>query len=112
MSDLPKQELDELFREGADMQNFEYNSAAWNKMEAKLDASERRRRAIFWIFFLSGITTVVLIIILGLPGNSKIAKKQDAKLATQLNTNSPSSSIGIVQTEILPSEGLVRTKCE
>lgn len=107
MSDLPKQELDELFREGADMQNFEYNSAAWNKMEAKLDASERRRRAIFWIFFLSGITTVVLIIILGLPGNSKIAKKQDAKLATQLNTNSPSSSIGIVQTEILPSEGLV-----
>ena len=55
MSDLPKQELDALFREGADMQKFEYNEAAWDKMEVKLDADDRNRRIGIWFLLIVGL---------------------------------------------------------
>lgn len=60
MSDLPKQELDELFREGADMQTFEYNEAAWDKMEVMLDRDDRKRRVSLWILLLVGVTLAVI----------------------------------------------------
>lgn len=60
MPDLPKQELDELFREGAGMQNFEYNEAAWNKMEAKLDADDQKRNRGVWFFLLLGVAIVLI----------------------------------------------------
>lgn len=61
MPDLPKQELDELFREGAGMQTFEYNEAAWNKMEVMLDAGDRNRKIGMWLLLLLGLVLAIMV---------------------------------------------------
>jgi len=60
MPDLPKKEFDELFREGASMQQFEYNEAAWNKMEDMLDNDDKNRRFAIWAFVLVGIVLATM----------------------------------------------------
>lgn len=60
MPDLPKQELDELFREGADMQQFEYNEAAWQNMEVMLDADDKNRRIGTWLFLFVGVAIAII----------------------------------------------------
>ena len=60
MPDLPKQELDELFREGAGMQQFEYNEAAWDKMETMLDDDDKNRKIGIWLLLLIGVALAVI----------------------------------------------------
>ena len=104
MPDLPKQELDELFREGAGMQKFEYNEAAWDKMERKLDNDDRNRRIGIWLLLLVGLA---LAVIAGFYYTSleKIATPKEVIYASEnANTNSSSKKDQIEQnvaTELL-----------
>ncbi|MEM9544640.1 MAG: hypothetical protein AAGA77_01635 [Bacteroidota bacterium] len=52
MPDFNPNEMDALFREGAERHEFEYNPDAWALMEEKLDQSDRRRRIGFFILGL------------------------------------------------------------
>ena len=57
MPDFTPNEMDALFREGAERHEFEYNPDSWALMEEKLDNRDRRRR---WILFLLGGTLAIL----------------------------------------------------
>ena len=103
MPDLPKQELDELFREGAGMQKFEYNEAAWDKMEGKLDNDDRNRRIGIWLLLLVGLA---LVVIAGLYYTSieKIVTPKEVIYASEnANTNSSSTQNQITQNEVAVS---------
>lgn len=52
MPDLTNRELDELFREGADLQEFSYNEAAWEDVDRRLNKEDRRRKFIIIILVL------------------------------------------------------------
>lgn len=49
MADISKEQLDDLFRQGAEQHEFDYNPAAWNRMEQLLDRDARRRRGLWWL---------------------------------------------------------------
>ncbi|MCB0835535.1 MAG: hypothetical protein KDD99_02650 [Bacteroidetes bacterium] len=50
MPDKPKYQLDDLFQQGAENYDFEYNSQAWENMEEMLDRDDRKRRMFIWLF--------------------------------------------------------------
>ena len=103
MSDLPKQELDELFREGAGMQQFEYNEAAWNKMDAMLDNDDRKRKIGIWLLLLVGMA---LAVVFGLYYNSlnTSGTPQEVIYANEDTTPKPSVESQLAQTEIQVQE--------
>ncbi len=60
MSDWTPEEIDKLFQDGSKKYEFEYNEAAWGKMEVLLDDRNRRRRYLLW-WLLGGLLGVLLI---------------------------------------------------
>ncbi len=99
MSDLPKQELDELFREGADMQTFDYNEAAWSKMEDKLDADDRNRKIGIWLLMFIGIALAVMAGFWYVSTEDNDLAQQDI-IAQKENSNSSIENQN-VQTEVI-----------
>ena len=60
MSDFNPNEMDALFREGAERHEFEYNSDAWALMEEKLDKKSSKRRILFFLLGLVLLITAVV----------------------------------------------------
>ena len=56
MPDFNPNEMDALFREGAERHEFEYNSNAWALMEEKLDKKSRKKRV---LLFLLGLVLLI-----------------------------------------------------
>ena len=100
MPDLPKQELDKLFREVAGIQQFEYNEAAWNKMKVKLDVDDKNRKIGIWLLLLIGLA---LAGIAGLYYNS-LGDISTAQEVIDTNEKASNNSLftenQIVQTEV------------
>ncbi|MCB0630819.1 MAG: hypothetical protein R2824_22410 [Saprospiraceae bacterium] len=48
MSEKQPKKLDQLFQQGSEQYDFEYNPEAWQRMEALLDRDKRRRGLIWW----------------------------------------------------------------
>ena len=61
MPDFNQNEMDALFREGAERHEFQYNPDSWALMEERLDRRDRRRRALYFILGL-----LLLLIPIGL----------------------------------------------
>lgn len=61
MHNLDPNDMDALFREGAEQNEFPYNPLAWDMMEQKLE-EKKRRKTIFWILlgllFIIGAASV------------------------------------------------------
>jgi len=72
MDKLNPNELDAIFKEGADNYEFEYNEAAWANMEAKLDKQERRRR-VLWFFPVGMLALLLLAVLWNYAGEQKAA---------------------------------------
>jgi len=51
--------MDDLFKEGAEQHDFEYNPAAWSMMEEKLDTHDRKKR---FLWYMLGIALVAILI--------------------------------------------------
>lgn len=62
MSDWTPKEIDKLFQDGSTKHEFEYNEAAWGKMEILLDDQDRRKRRLLWWWLLGGLLSVLLMI--------------------------------------------------
>lgn len=60
MSDWTPKEIDKLFQDGSEKYEFEYNEAAWGKMEVLLDDQERKKKHLLW-WLLGGLLGVLLI---------------------------------------------------
>ena len=60
MSNWTPKEIDKLFQDGSKKHEFEYNDAAWDKMEILLDDRDRRRRRFLWWFF-GGVLSILSI---------------------------------------------------
>ena len=60
MSDWTPKEIDQLFQEGSKKHEFEYNEAAWGKMEILLDDRDRRKKRLLW-WFIGGLLSILLI---------------------------------------------------
>jgi len=60
MSNWTPEEIDQLFQDGSKKYDFEYNEAAWNKMEVLLDDRDRRKKRFLW-WFIGGLLSVLLI---------------------------------------------------
>ncbi len=58
MPDLTNRELDDLFREGADLQEFSYNEAAWADVNSRLNREDRRRKWFILFFSLLSLSIV------------------------------------------------------
>jgi hypothetical protein len=48
MSEKDPKKLDQLFQQGSEHYDFEYNPEAWQRMETLLDKDKRKRRFIWW----------------------------------------------------------------
>jgi len=59
MIELPDDQTDKLFQEGAELFDFTYNPEAWKGMEEMLDAEEKRRRK--WPFILVFLFSLSLV---------------------------------------------------
>ena len=59
MAELNNNELDDLFREGSELQEFSYRADAWDSMEGMLDRQDRKKRALLLLLLF---TLGVLII--------------------------------------------------
>lgn len=71
MPHLSKQDLDSIFREGAQSQEFEYNEAAWLQLESRLDKQDRKRRLIIWFSVMLGFFVTGFILAFILKDNSQ-----------------------------------------
>jgi len=60
MPDFNPNEVDALFREGAERHEFEYNSDAWALMEEKLDNKSRKKRILFLLLGLLLLVSTVV----------------------------------------------------
>ena len=60
MSKKSPKKLDQLFRQGADQYDFEYNPESWGEMEEILE-KDNRRRVVFW--WMTGIASVLLMLV-------------------------------------------------
>ncbi len=62
MSDWTPKEIDQLFQYGSEKYDFEYNEAAWGKMEVLLDKDQRKKRLLWWFV---GILLGGLLLLIG-----------------------------------------------
>lgn len=59
MPELPKEELDKVFREGAEQYDFPFKPEAWDHMESLLDRDRRRRIAFWWWLGVLGLLVLI-----------------------------------------------------
>jgi hypothetical protein len=57
-------ELDELFKDAASDQSFEYNAAYFKDIEAQLPVNNRKKRGFYWFFGASGLVMSVIAVLL------------------------------------------------
>ena len=84
MPDFNPNEMDALFREGAERHDFEYNSDAWALMEEKLDNKSRKRRILFILLGLLFIISTGIAYTLLNNTNTEIDK---VEIATKYSKN-------------------------
>lgn len=93
MPDFNPNDMDALFREGADRHEFEYKEDSWKLMEAKLDKRDNRKR---FVLFLLGLAFLIgLMFVYSLVQNPSTGDKS--------NSNEPTS---FAQTEIQQHENV------
>lgn len=87
MAELSKKHLDELFKEGADMQDFAYNEAAWKQLNTMLDAQDKKRRRLVWIITSTVVMIVsaVLYLLIGVNNNPKLKAQNLTKKNNAIN---------------------------
>ncbi len=65
MSRIPENNIDKLFQQGTEHQEFQYREDAWSAMDAMLDQRDRKKALIWWIsgalLVLSLIATLCII---------------------------------------------------
>ncbi len=64
MSEWKGKDIEQLFRNAAGQQEFEYNEAAWQQMEELLDARKRRRRFFLWWWRALGLLLLSAVMLL------------------------------------------------
>ena len=84
MPDFNPNEMDALFRDGAERHEFEYNPDAWVLMEEKLDKKAKRRKA---FFYLLGLLLIIAAIV------TYSLFQVDNNNHTEIATSIPSSSV-------------------
>ena len=105
MPDFNPNEMDALFREGAERHEFEYNPNAWALMEEKLDRNDQRRRIVFYIVGLLMIALVAGIYLYMSSGEENVPTEV-ATLEQPIETN---ESVFVQQKEVDASEEMVTT---
>ena len=102
MPDFNPNEMDALFREGAERHEFEYNPDAWALMEEKLDRRDRRRRVVFFILGLLLLLIPITLFTLKKNGQ-QVEKEQIASFESVENEKVENETINIedVKTENL-----------
>ncbi|HFA49269.1 MAG TPA: hypothetical protein ENJ95_09655 [Bacteroidetes bacterium] len=96
MSDESPKKLDNLFRQGSERYDFEYNAEAWAAMETLLDKDARRR--FFW-WWLGGFGILLLagfVLFLGNDQAGSIAADQEQDIIE----NSKPNEKGTLKTDI------------
>ncbi|WP_316794999.1 hypothetical protein [Pedobacter agri] len=95
-----QQNIDNLFKEGLENPDLEYNELDWLAMERKLDGKPRRVIALYWLSGVSAIAAILLVcFFIWKPGEnggrSLIAKKNktDINKAENALKNSPKAKI-------------------
>lgn len=90
MPEFNPNEMDALFREGAERHEFVYDENAWALMEEKLDRRQRKRRIIF--FLLAGLVLAASFLAFLQLENTELDR---SKLEETLTNSSPSIAEGI-----------------
>lgn len=83
MHNIDPNDLDAIFREGADSQEYTYNEAAWTDMSARLDERDRRKK------YGIAITTILLLVALG---GAVLQSIQSTEIQADLPTTDTSTS--------------------
>ena len=89
MSEMQDKELDDLFRKSLKNPEIPFDLDAWKAMEAKLNADEDRRRAIYYrIAGTSVISMAVIVLLIAFfTTNDRIDKAQQSVMATNDKVN-------------------------
>ena len=89
MHNIDPNDMDALFREGAEKHEFTYNPDAWAMMEDKLDTRKRRRYFFLWFFLgailIAGIAGIYLFTNSNEQPNS-ISTNSNIEIASKLET--------------------------
>ena len=96
MPDFNSNEMDALFREGAERHEFEYNSDAWALMEEKLDKRDSKRRFLYYFLGFLIISTIIGSIVYNTNKQSEaqdIASTSTLQHSNNSNTNKADKNI-------------------
>lgn len=99
MPDLPKEELDKVFREGADQYDFPFKPEAWEHMESLLDRDRRRSRLLWWWLGVLGL----LLLSFGLGGYFFWGATPEGSMPEQVLKHSPENPV--IEEALPKSEG-------
>lgn len=92
MSDWPTQNMDQLFREGSERHDFEYNPAAWQQMDQLLDEQESRRKWLLWFWLGIGLFVLLLLSASLFFGQGPLSSQQQSNPAKTTNDSALSST--------------------
>ena len=102
MHNLDPNDMDALFRDGADQHEFTYNPDAWALMEEKLDNHKRRKLIFWWIF---GALIVAGVIGLYIATNFS---KSSAPVASKVNVDIAESKSTVIHPSIKKENSYAR----
>ena len=115
MLDFNPNEMDALFREGAERHEFEYNSDAWILMEEKLDKKESKRRVLFYLLGLALLVGAILTFSY-VHFNKNIKKEKEVVAITSVEKKTEKKQDGLKSIEkdeiITPSKNTAISKIQ
>ena len=110
MSEKQSDIFDEPFKNAAEQYEPAFSEAAWEKMQAKLDKEDRRRKPAGWIWWLSdGLMLALMLYIAATFNNDRYITDSESKVATPSSQKSSSEKNNTNEPKTTSAQGDTNT---